>query len=191
MQRGAEQPEGVGPSSPTGGTAERRVLVAEDDPQLARQVTSHLKRSGWGVATASDGESALRRARAERFDVLLLDLRLPLRDGVQVLEALRAHGPLPPVVLLSGYLDVETTLEALRAGAREVLEKPVAPQRLLEILERIAPPAGEPLPAPPSPDAWVGRTVARCRCASRSPRSAATRACLSWSLARRARARSS
>ncbi|MCA9708165.1 MAG: sigma-54-dependent Fis family transcriptional regulator, partial [Myxococcales bacterium] len=76
--------------------------------------------------------------REEHHDVVLLDMRLPGLDGLGVLEAIRHEPHPPPVVLMSGYLDVPSTLAALQRGAVEVLEKPIEPQRLMRVVRDVA-----------------------------------------------------
>ncbi len=115
-----------------------RVLLAEDDAELAHSIARRLRASGWLVDAVADGEAALTSARDGGHDVMLLDLRLPRLDGLGVLDAIRGVPWPPPVVLMSGYLDEATTRAALRGGAAEVLEKPFAPQRLFELIDVLA-----------------------------------------------------
>ncbi len=114
-----------------------RLLVAEDDERLARVVQARLRHSGWEVDCVGDGLAALELARTNTHRVLLLDYNLPKLDGLGVLDALDALPSPPAVILMSGFLDVEQTLEALRLGAAEVIEKPFDPQRLVEVVRAV------------------------------------------------------
>ncbi|MEQ8977236.1 MAG: sigma-54 dependent transcriptional regulator [Deltaproteobacteria bacterium] len=114
-----------------------RVLVAEDDERLARLVAARLVHGGFEVDCVSDGLAALETARQHTHGILVLDYHLPKLDGIGVLEALDGLEDRPAVILMSGFLDVEQTLEALRLGAAEVLEKPFDPARLCEVVRSV------------------------------------------------------
>ncbi|MAQ16501.1 MAG: hypothetical protein CMN30_17120 [Sandaracinus sp.] len=116
----------------------KRLLLAENDAGLARVLAIRLDLDGWDVTTVNDGEAALEVLRDKTVDVVLLDLRLPRMDGMEVLKRIAKGPSAPRVVLMSGYLDSDNTLDAIRAGATEVLQKPVEPARLLGILEELA-----------------------------------------------------
>jgi DNA-binding NtrC family response regulator len=107
-------------------TGAPRVLVVDDDLRVARALSSALSLHGVAVTLAHDGRGALERLEEQRFDVLVLDLRMPGMDGIDVLRRASTHPNFPPTILHSAYLDVPTTVEAMRAGATEVLQKPVA-----------------------------------------------------------------
>lgn len=108
--------------------------MAEDDERLARLVAARLVHGGFEVDCVSDGLAALETARQHTHGILVLDYHLPKLDGIGVLEALDGLEDRPAVILMSGFLDVEQTLEALRLGAAEVLEKPFDPARLCEVV---------------------------------------------------------
>jgi DNA-binding NtrC family response regulator len=101
------------------------VLVVDDDARLARSLSRALTHLGIHVTVAEDGFAALHRLESQRFDVLVLDLRMPGMDGIDVLRRASSHPSFPPTILHSAYLDVPTAVEAMRAGATEVLQKPV------------------------------------------------------------------
>jgi len=103
-----------------------RVLVVDDDPQLARALAKALKYMGFEVTSADGGRSALEFLKEREFDALVLDLRMPDMDGIDVLRHAASHPNFPRTILHSAYLDVPTTVEAMRAGATEVLQKPLS-----------------------------------------------------------------
>lgn len=110
------------------------VLVVDDDITLARSLSRSLEGYGWQVDVAHDGREALNVLQGKPFDALVLDLQMPEADGLTVIEQLRDGSVRPLTILLSGHLDVPTTVRAVRLGAYDVLEKPVQPADLDERL---------------------------------------------------------
>jgi two-component system response regulator RegA len=108
------------------------VLVVDDEKVLADTLSRSLAGLGWSVDVAYDGGSALRLLGERAFDALVLDLRLPEADGLSVMAQLarRPVSARPITILLSGHLDIPTTVRAVRAGATDVMEKPVVPSEL-------------------------------------------------------------
>jgi DNA-binding NarL/FixJ family response regulator len=98
------------------------------------------------VAEAADGEEAVSVVRDHKPDVMLLDVRMPRLSGIQVLEALRAAGSLPPTILLTTFDDDSALLNGIRAGAKGFLLKDVSVERLVEAIRLVA--AGETLIRP-------------------------------------------
>src|SRR5262245_64106199 len=82
------------------------------------------------VGEAGDGDEALAVIAREKPDVVLLDVRMPKRNGIDVLRELKAHGPVPPVILLTTFDDDEALLAAVRAGAKGYLLKDVSLEQL-------------------------------------------------------------
>jgi len=110
--------------------AAHKVLVVDDEPQLARALAINLRAHGWDVVTASDGRSALDAAATEHPDVVLLDLGLPDMDGVQVIEGIRGWTSVP-IVVLSARQHGEDKVEALDLGADDYVTKPFAMNELM------------------------------------------------------------
>jgi len=109
------------------------VLIVEDEATLARNIRTYLQRSGYKVELAGSAEEGLVLFNHCRPDAVLLDLRLPGMDGLAALPRFRALNPKLVVILATGCGTRETTLEALKAGAYDVLAKPV-PLRTLRLL---------------------------------------------------------
>jgi two-component system KDP operon response regulator KdpE len=107
-----------------------RVLVVEDEPQLARALTINLRARGYTVDAAHDGAAALRLAAEKRPDVVLLDLGLPDMDGVEVIRGLRGWTRVP-VIVLSARQTSDEKVEALDAGADDYVTKPFGMDELL------------------------------------------------------------
>ncbi len=118
----------AGTSGP--GSAGLRALVVDDEPALLRAVTGYLQREGFIVATAADGESALRAARADVPDVVVLDLMLPGIDGVEVCRVLRTFTD-AYVIMLTARADEVDKLIGLSVGADDYLTKPFSPRELV------------------------------------------------------------
>jgi len=119
-------------------TNPRRVLIIEDEPLIRYTLSDYLEECGYEVATASDGAKGLAEARARRFHTILVDLRMPHMDGLQVIAALKAEQPALPVVVVSGAGGVHNAIEAIRQGAWDYITKPI--QDMAEItlvIERV------------------------------------------------------
>jgi DNA-binding response OmpR family regulator len=113
----------------------RRILIVEDEPGIAMGLEEDLTLEGFGVETVADGEAAIRRARDEAFDLIVLDVMLPKKDGFQVCRELRRGGISTPIILLTARsLDVEKVL-GLQLGADDYVTKPFSP---MELRARIA-----------------------------------------------------
>jgi two-component system OmpR family response regulator/two-component system alkaline phosphatase synthesis response regulator PhoP len=102
------------------------VLVVEDDPAIRELVSLHLKLEGYGVVPSADGAEALRLARAERFDLVVLDIMLPGLDGISVLGALRrdSANKETPILMLTARREEADKVLGLETGADDYLTKP-------------------------------------------------------------------
>jgi two-component system OmpR family response regulator len=100
------------------------VLVVDDEPVLAEMVSMALRYEGWNIATAGDGSAAIAAARADRPDVVVLDVMLPDMSGLDVLHRLRQENPGLPVLLLTAKDAVEDRIAGLTAGGDDYVTKP-------------------------------------------------------------------
>jgi DNA-binding NtrC family response regulator len=107
------------------------ILIVDDEEVVRRSFSRVLDGAHWRTVSAADGEQALRALARERFDVVLLDLRMPGADGIAVLKAIKARSPESEVVIITGYPSIETAKEAVRLGACDYLSKPVAPEAVI------------------------------------------------------------
>jgi DNA-binding response OmpR family regulator len=110
-----------------------RILVVEDEPAIRRALVYTLGREGFDVDAVGDGEAALRRARAEEYDVVLLDLVLPGVPGIDVCRAIRAESSVPIVILTARDTETDRVL-GLELGADDYVTKPFA---LAELVSRL------------------------------------------------------
>ena len=115
-----------------------RVLVIEDDPTVGQFVKRGLEEQRWSVDLVADGEEGESLARSQPFDLIVLDLRLPGRSGLDVLRNLRANGFERPVLVLTAQDAVDAKVETLRAGADDYVTKPFAFEELLARVEALA-----------------------------------------------------
>ncbi|MCG7417060.1 MULTISPECIES: response regulator transcription factor [Microbacterium] len=127
--------------------APTRVLVVDDDEGIRVLLASVLAAPGRTVASAATGAEALRLARADEYDAILLDRVLPDVDAVQIVTALRAAAPSAAIVMLSAVDDVEARVAGLRLGADDFLTKPFHVSEVLariDAVRRRGTPAGDP-----------------------------------------------
>lgn len=103
-----------------------RILVVEDEPKIARAVAEGLGAAGYDVAIADTGEDGFFQLVSKPYDLVVLDWMLPGRDGIEVLETIRAQGRDTPVLLLTAKDAVEDRVRGLDAGADDYLVKPFA-----------------------------------------------------------------
>ena len=111
-----------------------RILLVEDDKLTADFILQGLQQAGFSTCHASDGESGLFKAKTEQFDLAVIDIMLPKRDGISVIEAMRAARIGIPVIVLSARGSVDDKVRGLRAGGDDYLVKPFS---FTELLARI------------------------------------------------------
>ena len=124
------------------------VLIVDDDEALRRAVATTLSDLGHQPEQAEDGEAALAWLSRHHADAVLLDLRMPGLDGMEVLRRIRARPDAPPVAVITAVPTGENTIEAMRLGAADHLAKPVGRDGLRALLARMLPaPGADPMPA--------------------------------------------
>lgn len=115
-----------------------RVLIAEDEPRMLQLLQQGLREHGHAVVASSDGDAALDLAMRCGFDVLILDVGLPGRDGYSVARALRASGARTPILMLTAFDREDDIVRGLNLGADDYLTKPFSFPELLARLRSIA-----------------------------------------------------
>ena len=118
-----------------------RVLIVDDDRALRRAIATALGDLGHETGEAGDGEAALAWLSRNRADAVLLDLRMPGMNGMDVLRAIRTRADPPPVAVLTAVPTSDNTIEAMRLGAVDHLAKPIGRDGLQALLHRMLPPA--------------------------------------------------
>ena len=114
--------------------ATARVLLVEDEPGLQLTLSDRLAAEGYQVETAGDGDTAIRRGGGEPFDLIVLDVMLPARNGFEVARTLRQQGVMTPILMLTARTQVVDPVVGLKLGADDYLTKPFD---TLELLARI------------------------------------------------------
>jgi DNA-binding response OmpR family regulator len=112
------------------GEVSKSVLVVDDEPKIVEVVGDYLRSAGFSVTTAADGEGAIAMARARPPDLVVLDLGLPGRDGLDVARDLRRSSPVPIIMLTARREETDRVL-GLELGADDYLVKPFSPRELL------------------------------------------------------------
>ncbi|MBL8139237.1 MAG: response regulator transcription factor [Acidobacteria bacterium] len=136
--------------------AEGRVLLVEDEPGLQLTLSDRLAGEGYDVETAGDGELGLARALTGAFDLIVLDVMLPKRDGFDVCRAMRQRGMTTPILMLTARGQVVDRVVGLKLGADDYLVKPFEAMELLARIEALLRRAGNGA-APPSGTAGATR----------------------------------
>ncbi|NET58426.1 MAG: response regulator transcription factor [Symploca sp. SIO2E6] len=108
-----------------------RILIAEDEPRIAAFLEKGLRASGFTTVVATDGDEVVLMAISNNFDLLLLDLGLPVKDGWTVLEELRSQGAQLPIIILTARDDVNAKVAGLESGADDYITKPFNFKELL------------------------------------------------------------
>jgi DNA-binding NtrC family response regulator len=108
------------------------VLVVDDEPGMCDTLMAILELHGYRVSSARDGEAAVAAVREGGFDVVVMDVRMPGRDGVSVLEEM--GGPPPRVILMTAYAQEERLRAAVKANAFAIVHKPFDTRRMLSLM---------------------------------------------------------
>jgi len=113
-----------------------KILLVEDKESLRQVLVETLQTEGYAVVEATDGQEAIQRISEERFDLILTDLKLPKRDGLEVLRAAQENSPSAAVVLMTAYGTIDVAVQAMKEGAYDFLCKPIDTDYLLILIER-------------------------------------------------------
>lgn len=118
---------------------EGRVLVVDDEASIRMPIRRCLLQAGLEVVEAADGEEAIAALRegdnALMVDAILCDIRMPKIDGIDLIPYFRAQYPSIPIIVLTGYPDIELAIKLMKAGVRDYLVKPASKQDLLKVLK--------------------------------------------------------
>jgi len=114
-----------------------RILVVDDDPQIARLCIRILEREGYAVQVVTRGQEAIDLLEKERFDLMVVDLKMPGVDGALVLGRGKQLDPDLTVIVMTGYATLDSAVEAMHAGAREFVVKPFGPVELTSTVEKL------------------------------------------------------
>jgi CheY-like chemotaxis protein len=113
--------------------AHPRILIADDEEGI-RESLSLILGDGYELIFAKDGQETLDKLTNDSFDLVLLDIKMPKLDGLEVLRQLKAKGLTPPVFMLTAYQSVELAKEAVKLGASDYLPKPFEREQILRVV---------------------------------------------------------
>jgi two-component system, NtrC family, nitrogen regulation response regulator NtrX len=113
------------------------LLLIDDDPNTLASLSRAFRLAGYEATVCDSAARALELIRAERFDLIFSDVVMPGKDGISLLQDLKAAGVTTPVVMISGQASVETAVRATRLGAVDFLEKPLSTEKLLVTIENV------------------------------------------------------
>ena len=113
-----------------------RILLVDDEKDFIGMLSQRLESRGFEVATALSGEGAIDLIREREFDVVVLDVLMPGKDGIETLKEIKGIEPLLHVIMLTGNATVETAIEGMKQGAYDYLMKPTDMKDLVEKITR-------------------------------------------------------
>ena len=113
-----------------------RLLIVDDDPIVRDSLGQWFDSEGYLVETVSSGREALERMEKDRWDLALLDIKMPGMDGIELQAKMHAADPELPLIIMTGYASVETAVKALKAGAYDYITKPFDPDELIHLINK-------------------------------------------------------
>ncbi len=112
-----------------------RILIVEDDVSFCDMLAKFLARKSYEITTAYSAEESLSKIETATFDLIITDLRLPKYDGIELMQQFKKKFPAVPVILMTGYSDVNTAVKAMKNGASDYISKPFNPEEVLLVIE--------------------------------------------------------
>ncbi len=138
-----------------------KILIVDDDVAFCKMLDTFLVKKKYQVNTAFSAESALKYIENEFFDVILCDVRLPEKDGTQVLKAAKSKITKVQVILMTGYAEVSLAVDAMKMGAFDYISKPINPEKLLHTIEKALNVTAEPVKEKEAKPASDAKTPSR------------------------------
>ena len=117
------------------GELKAKVLLVDDEADFLATLAERLETRGMKVNTATSGEDAVAKAEGEGFDLIILDLAMPGIDGLETLKRIKAKQPDAEIIMLTGQGSIRTSIEAMKLGAEDFLQKPV---NITELMDKIS-----------------------------------------------------
>jgi len=114
-----------------------RILVVDDEPELRILLSQVLENAGYDIKEASDGEEAIQLLKKEKYDLTLLDIQMPILDGIKVLKYIKDHSLGTKAIMLTGYADLKHAMEAKEYGAKDFIGKPYKIEDIIATVERV------------------------------------------------------
>jgi DNA-binding response OmpR family regulator len=113
----------------------KTILIVDDDKSILRTFARILQKKGYEIDAVETGKEALKKADAKKYDLALLDIRLPDMDGIELLAKMKKQLQTTIKIMITGFPSLETGVKALDEGADAYLVKPVKPEELLMLIE--------------------------------------------------------
>lgn len=135
-------------------TMSHSILIVEDDLTFSTMLKTWLGKKGFSVDTASSNARARKQLDTQSYDLILSDLRLPDQDGIFLLSWMKEQGYDIPLIIMTGYADIQSAVQAIKHGASDYISKPVQPDELLKKIDEAL--QGKALPT--APQAGTGKT---------------------------------
>jgi DNA-binding NtrC family response regulator len=110
------------------------ILIVDDEPIVRESIRDWLKDAGYQVAIAESGEEALKMMETQDFSILVMDVRLPGKTGIQILKEIKALKPQIKSIVITAYPSADLAVEAMKLGAVDYLIKPIAPDELEKLI---------------------------------------------------------
>jgi len=117
-------------------TEKANILIIDDDEAIRDSCSQVLKKEGYAAKAAKDGTEGLKLFKKEFFHAILLDLKLPGLDGMEVLNRIKEENPETPVIIITGFATIESAVEAIKRGASDYIAKPFSPEQLRVITKK-------------------------------------------------------
>ena len=114
----------------------KRILIIDDDVDMCSLLSRYLQRKGFEVDSAHNGAKGIAKVKESKFDVVLCDFRLGDKEGSQVLREIKAINPATVVVIITGYSDIKTAVDVIKAGAFDYITKPLIPDEVLNVISK-------------------------------------------------------
>jgi len=115
----------------------KNILIIDDEEIIRMSCERALQVSGFGTAVASSGMEGLKILEKGKYDIVLLDLKMPDMDGMEVLNKIKSSWPDVNVIMISGYSTVDTAVQALRFGAVNFIQKPFSPDTIISAINEV------------------------------------------------------
>src|SRR5271154_2839429 len=113
-----------------------RILIIDDDVDMCSLLSRYLQRKGFEVDSAHNGAKGIAKVKESKFDVVLCDFRLGDKEGSQVLREIKAINPATVVIIITGYSDIKTAVDVIKAGAFDYITKPLIPDEVLNVISK-------------------------------------------------------
>ena len=115
----------------------RTILVVDDEASHRMMLGAHLKEEGFEIVEASDGQGAVDLVSRHFYDLILMDIRMPVMDGVEALKQIKKISPAIPIIMMTAYGSIDSAVDALKSGADDYLTKPLDMEELLLKVKKV------------------------------------------------------